>query len=120
MLNGRCQQFASTRSKRCECNIAQISLLWRYSLSASKAHYKKPRSGDGTKFEDEYVKFARGSSRLCLCGSKRGYWILRRALFKHSKHLTPIIKAWIRVHEYEKAIPTSARATSYTVPIHSG
>jgi hypothetical protein len=90
---GRCQEFASARSKCCKCDIAQISVLRRYDLSTFKARYRKPRSGDGTKFVDDYVKLARGELRLHFCGSKREYWILRRALFKYSKHLTPVTRA---------------------------
>ena len=67
---GRRQEFASARSKRCKCDIAQISVLRRYNLITFKARYRKPRSGSGTKFVDDYVKLARGSLRLHFCGSK--------------------------------------------------
>jgi hypothetical protein len=51
---GRCQEVASARSKCCKCNIAQISVLWRYSLGAFKIRYKKPRSEDGAKFAGDW------------------------------------------------------------------
>lgn len=72
--------------------FAQTSVLRRYNSSTFKARYREPRSGDGTQFVDDYVKLARGSLRLHFCGSKREYWILRRALFKYSKHLTPVTR----------------------------